>query len=120
MLAAIPAIILTLLFDGYMATLLLMLGYGVINVGISNGLEPRIMGQQLGLRFVWIFVSLILWGWVLGPIGMLLAVPLTMTLRIIFESHPGTHWIANILTSERILEAKQTSKEAIKDSIRIS
>ena len=116
-LAAIPAIILTLLFDGYMATLLLMLGYGVINVGISNGLEPRIMGQQLGLRFVWIFVSLILWGWVLGPIGMLLAVPLTMTLRIIFESHPGTHWIADILTPDRLLEAKQASKEVIKESI---
>jgi len=95
-----------------MATLLLMVGYGVINVGISNGLEPRIMGQQLGLRFVWIFVSLILWGWILGPVGMLLAVPLTMTLRIVFESHPGTHWIADILTRERLSEAQQDSQEA--------
>ncbi|MGV0033922.1 MAG: AI-2E family transporter [Candidatus Azotimanducaceae bacterium WSBS_2022_MAG_OTU7] len=106
-LAAIPAIILTLLFDGYLSTLLLMVGYGVINVGISNGLEPRIMGQQLGLRFVWIFVSLILWGWILGPVGMLLAVPLTMTLRIVFESHPGTRWIADILTPEHLLKASQ-------------
>jgi predicted PurR-regulated permease PerM len=62
---------------------------------------------------VWIFVSLILWGWVLGPVGMLLAVPLTMTLRIIFESHPATLWIADILTPDRLLEAKQAPKEAI-------
>ena len=105
-LAAIPAMILTLLLDGYMATLLLAAGYVVINVGISNGLEPRIMGLQLGLRFVWIFVSLIVWGWVLGPVGMLLAVPLTMTLRIIFESHPSTHWLAEILIPEHLLETE--------------
>ena len=112
-LAAIPAVILTLLFDGYVATLVLMLGYIVINVGISNGLEPRIMGQQLGLRFVWIFVSLILWGWVLGPIGMLLAVPLTMTLRIVFESHPGTRWIADILTPDRLQDVEKVKNQEI-------
>jgi AI-2 transport protein TqsA len=110
-LAAIPAVILTLLFDGYMVTLLLMVGYGVINVGISNGLEPRIMGQQLGLRFVWIFVSLIFWGWILGPVGMLLAVPLTMTLRIVFESHPGTRWVADILRPE----AEQAPEEVLEE-----
>ena len=112
-LAAIPAVILTLLFDGYVATLLLMVGYVVINVGISNGLEPRIMGQQLGLRFVWIFVSLILWGWILGPIGMLLAVPLTMTLRIVFESHPATRWIADILTPDRLQDVERAKNKGI-------
>ncbi len=95
--AAIPPLIISLLFDGYTTAVLVMIGYGVINVGISNGIEPRIMGRQLGLRFVWIFVSLIFWGWILGPVGMLLAVPLTMTIRIITESHPDTRWIAVIL-----------------------
>ena len=65
-LAAIPAIILSLLFSGPTTAAIVMIGYVVINVGISNGLEPRIMGQQLGLRFVWIFVSLIAWGWILA------------------------------------------------------
>jgi predicted PurR-regulated permease PerM len=78
--------------------IVVMAGYLVINFGISNGLEPRIMGKQLGLRFVWIFVSLIAWGWILGPVGMLLAVPLTMTVRIISEGHPDTRWISDILT----------------------
>lgn len=96
--AAVPAIILALLFQGYVLAIVTMAGYLVINFGISNGLEPRIMGQQLGLRFVWIFVSLIAWGWILGPVGMLLAVPLTMTVRIVAEGHPKTTWISEILT----------------------
>jgi predicted PurR-regulated permease PerM len=87
--AAAPAIVLALLFHGYIMAIVVMAGYLVINFGISNGLEPRIMGKQLGLRFVWIFVSLIAWGWILGPVGMLLAVPLTMTVRIISEGHPA-------------------------------
>lgn len=103
-LAAIPAIILALLFEGYVSALAVMFGYIVINVGVSNGLEPRIMGQRLGLRFVWIFVSLIVWGWILGPVGMLLAVPLTMTLRIALEKHPSTIWIANILVPENLMK----------------
>ena len=99
-LASIPAVILSLLFGGYQLTIVVLIGYVVINIGVSNALEPRIMGQQLGLKFVWIFVSLIVWGWILGPVGMLLAVPLTMTLRIAVENHPDTKWIADMLVPE--------------------
>ena len=98
--AAIPAVLLALMFNGAVSALVVMLGYVIINFGISNGLEPRIMGQQLGIRFVWIFVSLVAWGWILGPVGMLLAVPLTMTFRIMFDNHDDTRWIANILVPE--------------------
>ena len=93
------------------AALIVAVGYVVINIGISNGIEPRIMGQQLGIRFVWIFTSLVVWGWILGPIGMLLAVPLTMTLRIITEGHPDTKWISDLLkpeSAERILDEDVT------------
>lgn len=115
--AAIPALILSLLFEGYGTALGVMIGYVIINVGISNGIEPRIMGQQLGLRFVWIFVSLIFWGWTLGPVGMLLAVPLTMTLRIITESHPDTRWIAAILVPEKMqMLDEQPSHESAEPS----
>lgn len=96
-LAAVPAVLLALLFAGIPSAIIVMIGYVVVNVTISNAIEPRIMGQQLGIKFVWIFVSLIAWGWVLGPVGMLLAVPLTMTLRIVFDNHPDTVWIADIL-----------------------
>ena len=99
--ASLPALFLAIIFQGYGVALIVMIGYVVINVGISNGLEPRILGQQLGLRFVWIFLSLILWGWILGPVGMLLAVPLTMTLRIVLENHRSSEWIALILMPDK-------------------
>ena len=98
--AAIPAVLLALMFNGLFSSILVMIGYLVINLGISNVLEPRIMGQQLGIRFVWIFASLVVWGWILGPVGMLLAVPLTMMFRIMFENHQDTRWIADILVPE--------------------
>ena len=99
-LAAVPAVLLTLMFNGLFSAIVVMIGYLVINFTISNGLEPRIMGQQLGIRFVWIFVSLVVWGWILGPVGMLLAVPLTMTFRIMFDNHQDTQWISRILVPE--------------------
>jgi predicted PurR-regulated permease PerM len=108
-LAAVPAMMLALLFDGYTTAIVVGIGYAVINIGISNAIEPRIMGQQLGLRFVWIFVSLIFWGWILGPVGMLLAVPLTMTVRIITEAHPDTKWISQLLTPEPKPEKIETA-----------
>ena len=98
--AAVPAVLLALMLNGPLSAIAVMVGYVIINFGISNGLEPRIMGQQLGIRFVWIFVSLVFWGWILGPVGMLLAVPLTMTFRIMFDNHEDTRWIADILVPE--------------------
>ena len=99
--AAVPAVLLALMLNGPLSAIAVMVGYVIINFGISNGLEPRIMGQQLGIRFVWIFVSLVFWGWILGPVGMLLSVPLTMTLKLALESDKRTRWIAILIGSER-------------------
>jgi predicted PurR-regulated permease PerM len=57
------------------------------------------MGDGLGLSPAMIFFSLIFWGWVLGPVGMFLAVPLTMTLKIAFDSNPQTEWIGVLLSN---------------------
>ena len=110
-LAAIPPILLALLFQGYGVATVATLGYVAINVFVSNAIEPRILGQQLGLKFVVIVVSLIAWGYILGPVGMLLAVPLTITLRIMFANHPSTHWISDLLGQ------KPDDVEAVMDPI---
>lgn len=95
--AAIPAVLLALLMNGASIALLTVAGYVVVNIIIGNVVEPRVMGQGLGLRMLVVFVSLIFWGWVLGPIGMLLAVPLTMTMKIMLKSYEQTRAFALLM-----------------------
>ena len=69
----------------------------MVNITIGNLVEPRIMGQGLGLSTLVVVLSLVLWGWLLGPVGMLLSVPLTTALRLGLEAHPDTRSIAWLL-----------------------
>ena len=94
---AIPAVLLALLINGTTIAILTVAGYVVVNITIGNVVEPRVMGRGLGLRMLVVFISLVFWGWVLGPIGMLLAVPLTMTLKIMLESYEQTKPFALLL-----------------------
>ncbi len=98
--AAVPAVMLALVQLGSTTALLVAAGFIVMNTVIGNILEPRYMGRGLGLSTLVVFLSLVFWGWVLGPVGMLLSVPLTMTLKIAFESHEDTVWLAIMLGSE--------------------
>ena len=97
--AAVPAVLLALVQHGPATASLTLLGYLVINVSIGNFLEPRLMGQRLGLSTLVVFLSLIFWGWVLGPMGMLLSVPLTMTVKIALQTNKETRWMAMLLGS---------------------
>ncbi|VFS72283.1 Putative transport protein [Salmonella enterica subsp. diarizonae] len=81
MLAALPPIIQVLVFNGFYDALLVLAGYLLINLVFGNILEPRIMGRGLGLSTLVVFLSLIFWGWLLGPVGMLLSVPLTIIVK---------------------------------------
>jgi len=69
----------------------------VINVGVSNVIEPRFMGRSLGISPLLIILSLIFWGWLLGPVGMLLSVPLTMAVKVGLESRKSTKPVAELL-----------------------
>ncbi len=94
--AAVPAVLLALVQHGVTTALLVGSGYLVLNIVIGSILEPRFMGRGLGLSTLVVFLSLIFWGWILGPVGMLLSIPLTMTVKIALSSSDETHWI-NIL-----------------------
>ena len=95
--AAIPGVLLGFILLGPGMALVTAFGYGVINVAIGNVLEPRFMGQSLGISPLVIVISLVFWGWVLGPIGMLLSVPLTMAVKVGLECGSATRPIAVLL-----------------------
>lgn len=88
--AAIPIIVQALLLNGFVVGLEVIIGVIAINMIIGNVLEPRLMGKKLGLSTLVVFLSLLFWGWLLGTVGMLLSVPLTMALKIALEANPTT------------------------------
>ena len=95
--AAVPAVLLAAVQLGAGAAGATAVGYVVINVLVGSIIEPRFMGRGLGLSTLVVFLSLVFWGWVLGPVGMFLSVPLTMTAKIALESREDTRWIAVLL-----------------------
>ncbi|MGX2426819.1 AI-2E family transporter [Klebsiella pneumoniae] len=97
-LAAIPPILQVLVFGGLYEALVVLAGYLIVNLVFGNILEPRIMGRGLGLSTLVVFLSLIFWGWLLGPVGMLLSVPLTIIVKIALEQTSGGQSIAFLLS----------------------
>ena len=76
------------------------LGFLLVNTIMGNMVEPRLMGKGMGLSTLVVFLSLIFWGWLLGTVGMLLSVPLTMVVKIALESREESKWLAVLLSSE--------------------
>ena len=113
--AAVPAVMLAFVQLGSGAAGLVGLGYIVTNTVMGNVVEPRYMGRGLGLSTLVVFLSLIFWGWLLGTVGMLLSVPLTMVVKIALESNKDTMWIALLLASETS-EAVKTPPEDVQPS----
>ena len=97
--AAVPPVLLALVQFGVGRSLAVGVGYLAINTFWSNLIEPRVMGRGVGLSPLVIFLSLVFWAWVLGPVGMVLSVPLTMILKIGLESNRHTRRLAILLGS---------------------
>lgn len=104
--AAVPAVLLALVQLGLFKALLTAGGYVAVNLIMGNVVEPRFMGRGLGLSTLVVFLSLLFWGWVLGPVGMLLSVPLTITAKIALDSREETRWVAILLGPEKAVPAK--------------
>jgi AI-2 transport protein TqsA len=104
--AAVPAVLLALVQLGLFKALLTAGGYVAVNLIMGNVVEPRFMGRGLGLSTLVVFLSLLFWGWVLGPVGMLLSVPLTITAKIALDSREETRWVAILLGPEKAVPVK--------------
>lgn len=100
-LAAIPAMLLALIQTGSIGLVsVVALGYGGINVVFGNLIEPQLLGRRLGLSTLVVILSLLFWAWIWGPLGALLAVPLTMVVKIGLENTKDLRWIALLIDKE--------------------
>ncbi len=99
--AAVPAVLMALVQLGPGGATATAIGFVGINMVFGNMIEPRLMGYGVGVSPLIVFIGLVFWGWVFGPVGMLLSVPLTMALKLALESDVRTRWIAIFIGSER-------------------
>jgi AI-2 transport protein TqsA len=95
--AGAPAILLGLIQYSPGHALIVGLGYIAVNLVFGNLIEPNLLGRRLGLSTLVVILSLIFWGWVWGPVGALLAVPLTMVVKIMLENTSDLRWVAILL-----------------------
>ena len=107
--AALPAVLLALIQLGPVSAGIAGIGFLLVNTLIGSVIEPKVMGQGIGLSALVVFLSLAFWGWVLGPVGMLLSVPLTMVVKIALAGRSSTRWVSILLGSNK--EAARLSKE---------
>jgi predicted PurR-regulated permease PerM len=116
--AAVPAVLFALVGLGVGGALATVAVFAVVNVLIGSIIEPRYMGRGLGLSTLVVFVSLVFWGWVLGPVGMFLSVPLTMTVKIALGASESTRWVSVMLGSgQEFAQAAPAQAETPADEI---
>jgi predicted PurR-regulated permease PerM len=112
--AAIPAVILALIQQGIGSALFVAGGYLLVGFVLGNVIQPKLMGRRLGLSTLVVFISLIFWGSLLGLIGAVLCIPLTMMVKFAFESNAGTKWIAVLLGPEKPVDSRHTMSKGNK------
>jgi predicted PurR-regulated permease PerM len=73
--------------------------YSVVNVIIQSVIQPRVVGNAVGLSTTLTFLSLVFWAWILGPLGALLAVPMSLFFRaVLVEADPAARWVEPLLS----------------------
>jgi predicted PurR-regulated permease PerM len=98
----VPPALLALLDGGVREMVLVVAGYMVINVLIQTVIQPKFIGDVVGLSTTVTFLALAFWAWVLGPLGALLAIPLTLLVKaILVDVDPDRHWLDVLLGSGR-------------------
>lgn len=98
MIALVPPALLALIEFGFTRSVIVIGGYTLINFLVDNVVKPRFVGETLDLSPIVVVLSLLFWGWVLGPLGALVAVPLSIAAKSLFESFEESRWIARLMS----------------------
>ena len=120
--AGIPPLLLAFLVAGGPSAIAVGIGYVSINFFLGNFLEPMLMGRRFGLSTLVVIISVLFWGFIWGPVGMLLAVPLTMVLKVMLDNTDELRWIAVAITKEKrhpILEPEDDEDENTRNTYSI-
>jgi len=114
--ALIPPVLMAYAQYGLQTALIVFVGYVLINGGVQNFVQPKIMGDRLRISPVVVFVSLFVWGFLLGGMGAILAVPMTMLVLITMENFEGTRPLALLMryTGEEKKEERQEAAQHVK------
>ncbi|MDF1861978.1 MAG: AI-2E family transporter [Verrucomicrobiales bacterium] len=95
--AGIPPVILALILHGFWPAIGVLACFLVINVAIGNFIEPMLLGERFGISTVIVILSVLVWGYIWGPVGMLLAVPLTMLVKVMLDNSSDFRWISALM-----------------------
>ncbi|MEX1116459.1 MAG: AI-2E family transporter [Akkermansiaceae bacterium] len=120
--AGVPPVILALLIAGLPNALLVAGGYLLINNFLGNFIEPLLVGRRFGISTLVVVISVLFWGWVWGPLGMLLAVPLTMMLKVMLDGSEEFRWIAVAISAEQpgaVAELLEIAPGSIKEGANV-
>jgi predicted PurR-regulated permease PerM len=112
-LAMIPPVLLAYAEFGIGTALLVFLGYVLINGSVQNIIQPKLMGDKLNMAPLVVVTSLFIWGWVLGPVGGLIAVPMSMAVQqLVLASSEGSRWLADLMGAGTPASEEQEMAEA--------
>ena len=101
-LGLLPPVLLALLQGGVRQAVLVIVAYSVINVMIQSLLQPKFVGDAVGLSVTLTFLSLVFWTFVIGPLGALLAVPLSLFVKaLLVDADPDSRWLDPLIAPGR-------------------
>lgn len=100
--ASIPAIIEALVQHGSGTAIGVAIGYGLVNFCLDNFVQPQLLGNRFGISAIVVVLSVIFWGWLWGPMGMFMAVPLTMVIKVLLDNNEEFRWISIAMAQKKI------------------
>ncbi|WP_329000142.1 AI-2E family transporter [Kribbella sp. NBC_00709] len=109
----IPPALLGLLDQGWATLLWVIIAYSVINFIIQSIIQPKVVGEAVGLSTTLTFLSLVFWAWILGPLGAVLAIPLSLLVKaLLLDADPSTRWVGGLISGDRLPEDVPTVEAA--------
>lgn len=107
--ALIPAVFFAWIERGWTGVIVVFAGYWLFNTLAGNVIAPRLNATQLNISYTTSLIAVLFWGWVLGPVGGLVSVPLTLFARdLVLADRPGARWLSDLMSRQSPQEAEPT------------